>query len=69
MGVVVPGMDTVMSDTMPDPGVRRPVQLPAALHERLLRIRDNWYSRTGRAPTFAEVIERALDRAGMEEDQ
>jgi hypothetical protein len=48
---------------------RRPVMIPFQLHERLLRIRDNWYSRTGRAPTFAEVIERALDRAQMEEDQ
>ena len=47
---------------------RRPVMIPFQLHERLLRIRDNWYSRTGRAPTFAEVIERALDRAAMEED-
>jgi len=61
-------MDTVMSDTMPDPAVRRPVQLPAPLHLRLMRIRDNWYSRTGRSPTFGEIIERALDRAAMEED-
>jgi hypothetical protein len=43
--------------------------IPFQLHERLMRIRDNWVLRTGRAPTFAEVIERALDRAGMEEDQ
>ena len=57
-----------MSETMPDPGVRRPVQIPAALHLRLMRIRDNWYSRTGRSPTFGEIIERALDRAAIEED-
>jgi len=58
-----------VSETLPDPGVRKPIQIHAPLHARLLKIRDNWYSRTGRSPSFEDIIERALDRAQMEEDQ
>jgi hypothetical protein len=53
----------------PDPGIRKPIQVHLPLHQRLMRIRDNWYNRTGRSPSFEDIIERALDRAGMEEDQ
>ena len=52
----------------PDTG-RVPIAVPRPLHARLARIMRVMRDETGRTITFAEVIERALDRAAMEEDQ
>lgn len=48
---------------------RRPVQLPDPLHARIAAIAAAMKKRTGRATTFAEVIERALDAAELEGDR
>jgi len=50
------------------PTGRRPVQIPDPLHARIAAIALAMRRETGRTITFAEVIERALDRAAMEED-
>ena len=49
---------------------RVPILVPRQLHGRIARIMLAMRAETGRkSVTFAEVIERALDRAAMEEDQ
>jgi len=48
---------------------RVPIQIPRVLHKRIARIALRMRAETGRTVTFAEVVERALDRAAMEEDQ
>jgi len=58
----------MVAETPPDTG-RVPVAIPRRLHRRLTVIMRAMRDETGRAVTFAEVIERALDRAAMEEDQ
>jgi len=52
----------------PDMIPRRPVQLPGPLYSRIARIANRMRADTGRAVSLPEVIERALDRAAMEED-
>lgn len=45
------------------------VMVPPQLHRRLAKIQQAMRAETGRNVTLAEVIERAVDRAAMEEDQ
>jgi len=57
-----------MPETFQDERV--PILVPRQLHGRIARIMLAMRAETGRkSVTFAEVIERALDRAAMEEDQ
>jgi len=56
------------ADAPQDSG-RKPIAVPDELHARITRIMHAMTARTGRKSiTYAEVIERALDRAAMEED-
>jgi len=58
----------MVAETPPDTG-RVPILVPRQLHTRITRILRRMRDETGRPITYAEVVERALDRAAMEEDQ
>jgi len=45
------------------------VTVPGVLHERLARIRDRMSYAANRQLGYWEVVERALDRAQLEEDR
>jgi len=57
----------MVAETPSDTG-RVPIAVPRQLHTRLARIMAEIRDQTGRSVTFAEVIERALDRAEMREE-